>query len=71
MTAIANDGTVYTVGTGTNGELADGKYTTSHVPVIAGNVSLRTKDINIVMAVNDTYKIEKELIQSGNACGYV
>jgi len=29
MTAIANDGTVYTVGTGTNGELADGKYTTS------------------------------------------
>lgn len=70
MAFIASDGTVYTCGTGTNGELADEVYTNSYLPVIAGNISLRTKDINIVMTVGDTYKVEKELIQSGNAYGY-
>lgn len=67
---IAQDGKVYTAGTGTDGQLADGKFQNSYEPVIVGNTEIEVPDINVSLTVGQEYTVVPKLVQGVNVYQY-
>lgn len=67
---ITSDGKVYTAGTGTDGQLADGQFLNSYEPVIVGNNEIEVPDINVSLQVGENYTILPKLVQGMNVYNY-
>ena len=67
---IATNGKVYTAGTGTDGQLADGKFQNSYEPVIVGNNEIQVKDINVKLSIGEEYTVVPKLVQGMNVYNY-
>lgn len=63
---ITKDGTLYTCGDNTNGQLGNNTYYTSYLPIIAGDASLKTDKMHIKLEVNGQEQINLNLEQGFN-----
>lgn len=63
---ILKDGTVWTVGTGTSGQLASGSYVNTYLVTKVGEDTFKAKEDNITLQVNGTNQIQMNLTPGMN-----